>query len=207
MIDSVEELVPLPVGEVALSRPRDADALLSEEQFEHEEFLPYWAELWSSGVALAHDVSRRALRGAPVLELGCGLGLPSIAAALAGGRVLATDWSPDAISATQENARRNGVEVETAVVAWGAPEPILERAPWRWVLASDVLYEQRNVDLLLELLPRLVDRSCEVLIADPRRSPAERFLERAQERWELRSSVSPRAARAQIHHLRLKPRG
>ena len=207
MIDSVEELIPLPLGEVALTRPRDADALLSVEQFEHEEFLPYWAELWSSGVALAHDVSRRALRGAPVLELGCGLGLPSIAAALAGGRVLATDWSPDAISATQENARRNGVEVETAVVAWGAPEPILERGPWRWVLASDVLYEQRNVDLLLELLPRLVDRSCEVLIADPRRSPAERFLERAQERWELRSSVSPRAARAQIHHLRLKPRG
>ena len=207
MIDSVEELIPLPLGEVALTRPRDAESLLSEEQFEHEEFLPYWAELWSSGVALAHDVSRRALRGAPVLELGCGLGLPSIAAALAGGRVLATDWSPDAISATQENARRNGVEVETAVVAWGAPEPILERGPWRWVLASDVLYEQRNVDLLLELLPRLVDRSCEVLIADPRRSPAERFLERAQERWELRSSVSPRAARAQIHHLRLKPRG
>jgi predicted nicotinamide N-methyase len=207
MIDSVEELVPLPVGEVALTRPRDADALLSEERFEQEEFLPYWAELWSSGVALAHDVSRRALRGAPVLELGCGLGLPSIAAALAGGRVLATDWSPDAIRATEENARRNGVEVETAVVAWGAPEPIVERGPWRWVLASDVLYEPRNVDLLLELLPRLVDRSGEALIADPSRRPADRFLERAGERWELRSTTSPRAARARIHHLRLRPRG
>jgi predicted nicotinamide N-methyase len=207
MIDSVEELIPLPVGEVALTRPRDADALLSEEQFEHEEFLPYWAELWSSGVALAHDVSRRALRGAPVLELGCGLGLPSIAAALAGGRVLATDWSPEAVRATEANARRNGVEIETAVVAWGAPEPIVERAPWPWVLASDVLYEQRNVDLLLELLPRLVDRSGEVLIADPSRTPAERFLERAGERWEVRSSTSPRAARARIHHLRLRPRG
>jgi predicted nicotinamide N-methyase len=207
MIDSVEELIPLPVGEVALTRPRDADALLSEEQFEHEEFLPYWAELWSSGVALAHDVSRRSLRGAAVLELGCGLGLPSIAAALAGGRVLATDWSTDAIRATEDNARRNGVEIETAVVAWSDPEPIVVRAPWRWVLASDVLYERRNVDLLLDLLPRLVERSGEVLIADPSRRPAERFLERAQERWELRTSVSPRAARAQIHHLRLRPRG
>jgi predicted nicotinamide N-methyase len=207
MIDSVEELIPLPVGEVALTRPRDADALLSEERFEQEEFLPYWAELWSSGVALAHDVSRRALRGAAVLELGCGLGLPSIAAALAGGRVLATDWSPEAVRVTAENAHRNGVEIETAVVAWGAPEPIVERAPWRWVLASDVLYEQRNVDLLLELLPRLVDRTGEVLIADPSRSPAERFLECARERWEVRCSTSPRAARARIHHLRLRPRG
>jgi predicted nicotinamide N-methyase len=204
MTDTVDELIPLPVGEVALTRPRDADALLSEEQFQREEFLPYWAELWSSGVALAHDVARRSLRGASVLELGCGLGLPSIAAALAGGRVLATDWSPDAVRATAANARRNAAAVETAVVSWGAPEPIVERAPWRYVLASDVLYEPRNVDTLLELLPRLVDRTGHVLIADPSRRPAERFLELARERWELRSSHSPRAARTRIHRLRLR---
>ena len=203
MIDTVEELIPLPVGEVALTRPRDAEALLSEEQFEHEEFLPYWAELWSSGVALAHEVARRSLRGQPVLELGCGLGLPSIAAALAGGRVLATDWSPEAVRATADNARRNGVELETAVVSWNAPEAIVERAPWRYVLASDVLYERRNVDQLLELLPRLVDETGEVLIADPGRRPAETFLERAPAVWQMWSSGSPRAARTRIYRLRL----
>jgi predicted nicotinamide N-methyase len=202
MIETVDELIPLPVGEVALTRPRDAEALLSEDDFEHEEFLPYWAELWSSSIALAHDVGRRALRGARVLELGCGLGLPSIAAALAGGRVLATDWSPEAVHATEENARRNGVELETAVVAWSAPEAIVERGPWRYVLASDVLYERRNVDLLLGLLPRLVDETSEVLIADPGRKPGDRFLERAPLDWHVRSTGSPRAARARIHHLR-----
>ena len=93
------ERVALPSGEVELARPRDPEALISEEAFEHEEFLPYWAELWSSGVALAHDLARRALRGARTLELGCGLALPSIAAARAGGRVLATDWAPDAVAA------------------------------------------------------------------------------------------------------------
>jgi predicted nicotinamide N-methyase len=203
MIDTVEEVIPLPVGEVTLTRPRDAEALLSEEQFEHEEFLPYWAELWSSAVALAHDVARRSLRGASVLELGCGLGLPSIAAALAGGRVLATDWSPEAVQATEANARRNGVELETAIVSWRAPEAVAERAPWRYVLASDVLYERRNVDQLLELLPRLVDETGEVLIADPGRRPADRFLERAPSEWRVWSTVSPRAPRAQIHRLRL----
>jgi len=204
MTETVEELVALPVGEITLTRPRDAEALLNEDDFEHEELLPYWAELWSSAVALAHDVACRSLRGARVLELGCGLGLPSIAAARAGGRVLATDWSPEAVRATADNARRNDVELETAIAAWGAPEAIVRRAPWRFVLASDVLYERRNVDLLLELLPRLVDQSGEVLIADPGRRPAEAFLERAPARWHVTSTGSPRAARTRIHRLRLR---
>jgi len=204
MTETVEELVALPVGEITLTRPRDAEALLNEDDFEHEELLPYWAELWSSAVALAHDVACRSLRGARVLELGCGLGLPSIAAARAGGRVLATDWSPEAVRATADNARRNDVELETAIAAWGAPEAIVRRAAWRFVLASDVLYERRNVDLLLELLPRLVDQSGEVLIADPGRRPAEAFLERAPARWHVTSTGSPRAARTRIHRLRLR---
>jgi predicted nicotinamide N-methyase len=200
--DAVEERIALPGGEVELARPRDPEALLSEDSFEHEEFLPYWAELWTSGVALAHDVSLRSLRGRRTLELGCGLGLPSIAAARAGGRVLASDWSPDAVLATAANAARNGVAVEAVVCSWAAPEPLTERAPWPLVLASDVLYERRNVALLLDLLPRLTDERSEVLIADPGRPPATAFLEGAARDWRVFSTVSPRSARVSIHRLR-----
>jgi predicted nicotinamide N-methyase len=205
VIDSVEERIALPVGEVALTRPRDAEALLTEEGFEKEEFLPYWAELWTSAVALADDVARRSLRGASVVELGCGLGLPSIAAALAGGRVLATDWSPDAVRVTATNAAQNDVSLETARVDWASPEAIVERAPWAYVIASDVLYEPRNVCFLLELLPRLVDRKGRVLIADPGRNPAEEFVARATAgRWHVRTTVSGRSPRVSIHRLRLR---
>ena len=202
IIDAVDERIPLPVGEIVLTRPRDPEALLTEEGFEHEEFLPYWAELWSSSVALAHDVARRSLRGARVLELGCGLGLPSIAAVLAGGRVLATDWSADGVRAATENAQRNGVELETAVVDWARPKPIVERAPWRFVIASDVLYERRNVAQLLDLLPLLVAETGEVLIADPQRPLAQLFLEGAEADWHVRTTGSSRSERARIHHLR-----
>jgi len=199
----IAERIALPGAEVELLRPPDAGALISEESFEHEEFLPYWAELWSSAVALAHDVSLRSLRGKPTLELGCGLGLPSIAAALAGGRVLATDWSPDAVRATAANAERNGVELETLECSWAEPDAIVDRAPWPLVLASDVLYERRNVEQLLDLLPRLVDETGLVLLADPGRVPAERFLAAAPERgWTVRSIASPRAPRVLIHRLR-----
>jgi predicted nicotinamide N-methyase len=199
----IAERIPLPGGEVELMRPPDAEALISEESFEHEEFLPYWAELWASAVALAHDVSIRSLRGRRTLELGCGLGLPSIAAARAGGRVLATDWSPDAVSATAVNAERNDVEIETLQCAWDEADAIVARAPWQLVIASDVLYERRNVDQLLDLLPRLVDERGLVLLADPGRVQSERFLlTAADEGWIVRSTRSSRAQRVWIHRLR-----
>jgi predicted nicotinamide N-methyase len=199
----IAERIALPGGEVELMRPRDAEALITEEAFEREEFLPYWAELWTSAVALAHEVSMRALRGKPTLELGCGLGLPSIAAALAGGRVLATDWSEDAVAATAANARLNGLEVETLRCSWAEPDAIVARAPWPLVLASDVLYEARNVEQLLELLPRLVDETGLVLLSDPGRVPAGRFLAAAEDRgWTIRSVASPRAKPVIVHRLR-----
>ena len=199
----VAERIPLPGGEIELVRPRDVEALLSEEAFEHEEFLPYWAELWASAVALAHDVSLRSLRGKRTLELGCGLGLPSIAAARSGGRVLATDWSPDAVLATAANAARNDVRVETLECSWASPEAIVERGPWDLVLASDVLYERRNANLLLRLLPKLVDARGLVLIADPQRAAAARFLERVEsEGWLLKTTGTPRSERVRLHRLR-----
>src|SRR5262245_41064328 len=179
MDDLVEEVVAIAGHDLGLLRPRDAEALLDEEAFEQEEFLPYWAELWPSALALARFIGARALRGARTVELGCGLGLPSLAAALAGGRVTATDWAPDAIAMTTENARRNGVEIEALQVSWTKPEPLLEQAPWELVIASDVLYEERNGEALLPLLPRLVEKG-EIWLADPGRPAAAPFLERAE---------------------------
>src|SRR3954453_22590141 len=146
MLDLVEEAVALGAGrELVVARPRGSEALLDEHDFEDDEFLPYWAELWPSGVALAREVAPRALRGARVVELGCGLGLPSLAAALAGGRVLATDWSAPALDLLLSNAERNGVALELARVDWTSPEALLERAPFDLVLVADVLYERRNL--------------------------------------------------------------
>src|SRR6476661_4367280 len=108
MLDPIEEIVALGGRDLAILRPRDAAALIDEELFEaRDEFIPYWADLWPSAVLLARTIAGRALRGARVLELGCGLGLPSLAVALAGGRATATDWAPEALDAVAGNAARN----------------------------------------------------------------------------------------------------
>ena len=158
-----------------MRRPPSADELIDEEAFDEDEFLPYWAELWPSGLALAHVVEGLELAGRRVLELGAGLGLPSLAAALRGADVLATDWADDAVDLLRENAARNGVALRAERVRWDEPGLVLAGAPWDLVLCADVLYEQRNADLLLELLPRL---GSELLLADPGRPFAAAFLAR-----------------------------
>ena len=185
-MDLVEEVIPLADRELAVLRPRDAEALVDEHAFEEDEFLPYWAQLWPSGVALARAVATRALKGARVVEIGCGLGLPSIAAARAGGRVLATDWSPTAVDLVRANAERNGAALEAAVVSWTDPAPLLERAPFQLVLAADVLYERRSVPVLADLLPRL---GGEVLLADPGRPVAVPFFEGVDGKWSVTTTT------------------
>ena len=156
-----------------LRRPPSADELIDEAAFDADEFLPYWAELWPSGVALARVVASLEVRGLRVLELGAGLGLPSLAAALGGADVLATDWAEDAVALLRENAGRNGVALRVERARWDEPALLLDGAPWDLVLGADLLYEARNADQLRDLLPQL---GADVLLADPGRPFARPFL-------------------------------
>jgi predicted nicotinamide N-methyase len=172
----VEEEVELAPGlRLAILRPPSAEELIDEAAFDDEEFLPYWAELWPSGVALARHVAGLELHGLRVLELGCGLGLPALTAALRGADVLATDWAEDAIGLLRKNAERNGVLLRVARVRWSEPELLLQAAPWDLVLGADILYEARNAAQLAALLPQL---GGEILLAEPGRPHARDLLER-----------------------------
>jgi len=164
-------------GRISFVRPRSPMDLLMAQDFDDDEqaFPPYWAELWSSGVQLALAVARRAPFGRAVLEIGCGLGLPSVAAAMGGGRVLATDRSPDAVAFAAHNAQLSGTDVETAAVSWTPGDVLVERGPWDLVLAADVLYSDRNVRELVALLPRLLAGGGEIWVADPGRPQAAGF--------------------------------
>src|SRR5947209_20589457 len=151
----VEETIELAGRELVVLRPGSADELIDEAAFDDDEFLPYWAELWTSGVVLAQAVGELDLHGARVLELGAGLGLPSLAASLRGGDVLATDWAEDAVALLRANAERNHVSLRVERVRWDEPALLLADAPFDLVLGADLLYEERNARWLLELLPEL----------------------------------------------------
>src|SRR2546426_12471784 len=105
----VRHRVPLPGGDLQLLQPTEAAELPDAGAVEWAPVAPYWSVLWRSGVALACELESVALRGLRVVELGCGLAVPSIAAARAGAAVLATDACAEALTLVARNAQANGV--------------------------------------------------------------------------------------------------
>jgi predicted nicotinamide N-methyase len=196
-LNLVSQSIELPSGPLHVLQPSESAELPDAGGVEWAPVAPYWSVLWRSGVALARELDGVALRGLRVVELGCGLAVPSIAAARAGAAVLATDVCAEALTLVASNARANDVRVETAMVDWAEPDELIRRAPFDLVLAADVLYERASVAPLLSLLPRLAP---EAWLADPGRPAAEAFFERAGSRWQVETRIR---GVVRVHRLRL----
>jgi predicted nicotinamide N-methyase len=176
--DVVRDDVAVGRLRLTMARPRSAEELIDEEAYAVDERLPYWAELWPSAHVLADHLAGRDLRGRRVVELGCGVGLPSVVAALGGADVLATDWYGEALGFAAANAAAAGATVATLPVDWASPPAaLLERPPADLVVGADVLYEARNGPALAALVPRILAPGGELVIADPRRPHAPALLD------------------------------
>src|SRR6266576_6933739 len=117
--DLIDETLSLPQGgDLRLLQPRDAAELPDDGGVEWAPLVPYWSVLWRSGLALGRELSGRRLGGLRVVELGCGMGVPSLAASRSGAAVLATDASVEALELLARNASRNGLDVDTSQFDW-----------------------------------------------------------------------------------------
>ena len=181
---TTETLLEVPGHRVRMTRVADAEALLAEIEpisFAEDERLPYWAELWPSAVALSHYLVRHLdLEGRRVLELGCGLGLVSVVAALQGARVLCTDHQEAALAFARRNTRDNGCRgVRFQLVDWCCPAL---RRRYDCILAADVIYEARSFAPLVALLQRYLARGGMAIIAEPGRVNASPFFSLLKQR-------------------------
>ena len=182
---TVVDAVALPGTDAVFSivRPDDTDRLLDRAAADPEQNLPYWAELWPSGIALAAAIvtGEVAVAGTPCLEIGCGLGVTAAAALRAGADLLATDYAAESLVLCRTNCLANaGRAPATLRCNWREPDAV-PPAPggggWPLLLAADVLYERRDVEPLLGLVERLVAPGGVLWLAEPGRPPATAFLD------------------------------
>lgn len=152
--------------------PRAADMLIDEELYEADERLPYWAELWPSARGLARHLLDHPPPETSIVELGCGVALPSLALRSVDRDPLATDYYEEALRFARVNAQRNGLPpIRTLNLDWRHPPG----ETFALVIAADVLYEKRNGQALAALLPRILAPGGRVLLADPGRIHAGDF--------------------------------
>ena len=109
-----------------------------------------------------------------LLELGCGLGLVSLAAIRAGFEVTATDYYDEALAFTELNARHNDLTPPAKrLVDWRRFPEDLGR--FDLVVASDVLFEKPNIPLIAAAFSRTFAPGGRGLLTDPGRPPAAAF--------------------------------
>ena len=134
--------------------------LLDDAVAEGASEAPYWAELWPSARALAAHLGGFDLHGLRAMRLGCGLALPSVAAALGGADVLAVDHDAEAVRIARLNGRRTGRRVRGLVADLREPPTeLLDADAFDLVLAADVLYDASLAEALGWLIPRFWRRA------------------------------------------------
>lgn len=157
----------------SILRPSNSDDLIREEDFVRDERLPYWADIWpASTILAAHLVSlaksnRPGSRGRG-LELGCGVGVVTLGAMVAGYDMLATDYYTDALAFTRANAWKEfGRSPEARMIDWRKfPRDV---KGFDLILASDVLYEKEYALILPGIFKRALAPGGMVILADPGR--------------------------------------
>ena len=190
----VTEHITIPETDaiISVTRPESIDAVLDYVVDDPEQNLPYWAEIWPSGIALAttllHDPDL--VRGLPVIELGSGIGITAAAAMMVGANLTITDYSPQSLLLAEMTCLRAGQKVPASrQLNWRDPNAHLLQSSgetWPVVLAADVLYEQRDIEPVLAVLDRITAPDGLVLLAEPGRRPASTAITLARERgWRI----------------------
>ena len=153
------------------------EAMTPEEQLDPfaEDLCPYFGILWPAAEALSEFVAENPalVKNKTVLELGCGLGLPSLVASHVGGKVLATDFHPDVEEYFSRNCRHSSVECSYKRLNW-REENVDQK--FDVVIGSDVLYESKHPKEVALGLLRFVKEGGTIILSDPGRSYLQQFI-------------------------------
>lgn len=162
-----------------LRHPRSADDLISDEEFNRDERLPYWAEIWPSAYVLAQRIAGEGMAASArpkqkLLELGCGCGFVTITAQAFGFETTAVDYYPEALEFVRLNAQLNDIGIPaTRVVDWRQyPNDLRD---FDMVVAADVLYERDYCRLIAAAFRHSLRPSGLGLLTDPQRLKAKAF--------------------------------
>ena len=173
---------------IKLEQVADVEKLVDEiadDEFNKDERLPYWAEVWPSAQALSGYILNNQIdfNNKKVLELGCGIGLVGIAATHANANVIFSDYEKEAVQFTKHNYFLNFQEqANTVILDWR--EPNLDKK-FETIIAADILYENRFLKPVYNTIQKLLAENGKLYIAEPDRTIAKPFFDLMKDGFEL----------------------
>lgn len=132
-----------------------------------------FGQLWPAGTVLAKAMKVIDLKKQRVLELGCGLALPSLVLQYRGADITASDYHPVSRKFLSHNCELNGLkDIPFIQLDWDNP---LTDDKYDLIIASDVLYDPGNPELLGKVIANMSEPICKVLVTCPGRGYKNQF--------------------------------
>lgn len=136
---------------------------------------PYWSRVWPAAKALAKFIldNPAYTDGKRVLEMGAGLGLPSLVAARNATSVVCTDSEAEAVAIAKQSAEHGKLKNFRAEVLNWQCTSILPGADV--LLLSDVSYAPASFSSLIKTTEAFLQTGTTVLLSTPQRLAARDF--------------------------------
>ena len=141
---------------------------------------PYWAKVWPSATAL-HNVLKKhpsLIRDKTVLELGAGIGLPSLLMANEAKAIQISDYDLEAVELLRKNIAHLQLQnVQAMQLDWNTiPEHITAEV----VILSDVNYDPTQFETLTKLIEKFIHQGCTIILSTPQRIMASPFVQKLE---------------------------
>jgi predicted nicotinamide N-methyase len=141
---------------------------------------PFWAKLWPSSIALL-DVLKahpHLIQNKHVLEIGAGIGLPSLMMADIARSIQISDYDKEAVALIQKNIEHLQLQnAEALQLDWNnVPENLNPEV----IILSDVNYDPTQFDLLISLINKFIHQGCTIILSTPQRIMASPFVQKLE---------------------------
>ena len=138
---------------------------------------PYWAKIWASAYAILEFLQEQPLwiQNKIVLEIGAGIGVPSLSIAAQTHKIIISDYAPDAVEVIQKNIEHLKLTNALAVcINWNhIPDDIIADT----ILLSDTNYEPAAHNNLVSVIDTFINKGSTVILATPNRLASNTFIE------------------------------
>lgn len=143
-----------------------------------ETIFPYWAKIWASAFAMLQFLQEQPLwiQDKIVLEIGAGIGVPSLSIAAQTHKIIISDYAPDAVTLLQKNIELLKLNnTEAACIDWNnVSDDIIADT----ILLSDTNYEPTAHNHLILLIEKFINKDSTIILATPNRLASNPFIER-----------------------------